>query len=169
MPCQGDSLQSPVETASIDLYSIDLLLDSAPHTSNLACVQKNRKDPNYIAGAIANAAAVLIDFDGVIIDSEWPIYQTWRRVFQSQGHELSQDIYIRCIGSNFDTWSPPAYLEELTGETFDWDKINAERQVELTRDLEDAEPMPGAAELLKKLEHSPSAIVSSSSHRWVDG
>ena len=147
-------------------------------------MQKDRKDSkfksnsnfnqfqsnfNSIADAITNAAAVLIDFDGVIIDSEWPIYQTWRRVFQSQGHELSQDIYIRCIGSDFDTWSPPAYLEELTGETFDWDKINAERQVELTRDLEDAEPMPGAAELLKKLEHSPSAIVSSSSHRWVDG
>ena len=101
---------------------------------------------------------MLIDFDGVIIDSEWPIYQTWRRVFQSQGHELSQDIYIRCIGSDFDTWSPPAYLEELTGETFDWDKINAERQVELTRDLEEAEPMPGArSSYLEKLDstHHP--------------
>ena len=37
------------------------------------------------------------------------------------------------------------------------------------RDLDGAQPMPGAAELLKYLENSPSAIVSSSSHRWVDG
>jgi len=131
-------------------------------------VQKDRKDPNYIASAIANAAAVLIDFDGVIIDSEWPIYQTWRRVFQSQGHELSQDIYIRCIGSDFDTWSPPAYLEELTGKKYNWEQMNAERQVEIMRELEGSEPMPGARALLEQLQHSPSAIVSSSSHHWVD-
>ena len=138
-------------------------------------MQKDQKDSNTntntntMTRALADAAAVLIDFDGVIIDSEWPIYQTWRRVFEREGHELSQDIYIHCIGSDFDAWSPPDYLEELTGETFDWDKINAERQVEIMRDLEDARPMPGAAELLRSLEHSPSAIVSSSSHRWVDG
>ena len=131
-------------------------------------MQKDRKDPNYIAGAIANAAAVLIDFDGVIIDSEWPIYQTWRRVFQSQGHELSQDIYIRCIGSDFDTWSPQTYLEELTGKTYDWDQINTQRQVEIMHELKGSEPMPGARALLQQLEQSESAIVSSSSHHWVD-
>ena len=128
-----------------------------------------KKSNTPIPQALANAAAVLIDFDGVIIDSEWPIYQSWCRVFEREGHELSQDIYIHCIGSDFDTWSPPAYLEELTSGTFDWDKIHAERQLEIMRDLQDAKPMPGAAELLQSLEHKLSAIVSSSSHRWVDG
>ena len=127
-------------------------------------MQKDQKDSNTntntMTRALADAAAVLIDFDGVIIDSEWPIYQTWRRVFEREGHELSQDIYIHCIGSDFDAWSPPDYLEELTGESFDWDKINAERQVEIMRDLEDARPMLGAAELLQSLEHSP-ALSSS--------
>lgn len=132
-------------------------------------MQANPQSSITVTRALSDAAAVLIDFDGVIIDSEWPIYQSWRRVFEREGHKLSQDVYIHCIGSDFDAWSPPDYLEELTGETFDWDKVNAERRVEIMRDLENARPMPGAAELLQSLEHRPSAIVSSSSHRWVDG
>jgi HAD superfamily hydrolase (TIGR01509 family) len=132
-------------------------------------VHKENRDTNTPAQALAKAAAVLIDFDGVIIDSEWPIYQSWRRVFEREGHELSQDVYIHCIGSDFNAWSPPDYLEELTGESFDWDEVNAARQAEIMRDLDGARPMPGAAELLQALEHMPSAIVSSSSHRWVDG
>lgn len=131
-------------------------------------MEESSRNSNTIADALASAPAVLIDFDGVIIDSEWPIYQSWRRVFEREGHDLSPDIYIHCIGSDFDTWSPPDYLEELTGESFDWDKINAERQVEIMRDLDGAQPMPGAKELLESLKHSASAIVSSSSHSWVD-
>ena len=132
-------------------------------------VQANPQGSTTMIQALSDAAAVLIDFDGVIIDSEWPIYQSWRRVFEREGHELSQDVYIHCIGSDFDTWSPPDYLEELTGESFDWDRINEERQVEIMRDLEGVHPMPGATELLKHLESARSAIVSSSSHPWVDG
>lgn len=146
-----------------------MLLDSTLGTGKVLDVQENRRAIVDMGHALANAAAVLIDFDGVIIDSEWPIFQSWHRVFAREGHELSQDDYIHCIGSDFDTWSPPDYLEELTGTTFDWDRINAERQEEIMRDLEGAQAMPGAANLLKLLEHSPSAIVSSSSHQWVDG
>ena len=150
------------------LLSFDLLLDSRLCSRKLALVQNDITSSHSVTDAIADAAAVLIDFDGVIIDSEWPIYQTWLHVFQREGHQLSPEMYIRCIGSDFDTWSPPAYLEELTGKRYDWDQINAERQVEIMRELEGAEPMPGARALLQKLEHSPSAIVSSSSHHWVD-
>lgn len=150
------------------LADIDLLLDSGLYVSKFLRVQKKSSEKMDLGHALANAGAVLIDFDGVIIDSEWPIFQSWHRVFQREGHELSQHDYVRCIGSDFDTWSPPDYLEKLTGTTFDWDRINAERQEEIMRDLEGVQPMPGAAELLKLLEHSLSAIVSSSSREWVE-
>ena len=122
-----------------------------------------------ISEALNDAHAVLFDFDGVILDSEWPIYQSWKRLFEREGQDLAQDIYVKCIGSDFDTWSPPSYLEELTGKTFDWDTENSVRQVEITRDLKNAIPMPGAAELIKALADKPTAVVSSSSHNWVDG
>lgn len=119
--------------------------------------------------AVLNAEAVLFDFDGVILDSEWPIYQSWSRLFQREGQQLDPEIYVRCIGSDFDTWSPEKYLEELTEKSFDWEEENAARQVEILRDLEHAEPIPGAAELIRKLSGHQTAVVSSSSHRWVDG
>ena len=61
-------------------------------------------------------------------------------------------------------------MEELTGKTYDWLAINAKRQVELEADLEGVQPLPGVEELLRKLNDNgfKVAIVSSSSHRWVD-
>ncbi len=119
--------------------------------------------------AITDAKAVLFDFDGVILDSEWPIYQSWSRLFQREGQQLDPEIYVRCIGSDFDTWSPESWLEELTGKEFDWEAENAARQVEIMRDLEHAGPIDGAGDLIRKLASHPTAVVSSSSHRWVDG
>ena len=77
---------------------------------------------------------------------------------------------MQCIGSDFDTWSPEKYLEELTGKTYDWSKINAQRQVELEADLVGVKPLSGVVELLAKLKANgfKLAIVSSSSHNWVD-
>lgn len=117
--------------------------------------------------------AVLFDFDGIIIDSEWPIYESWQRVFEGEGHTLALETYVQCIGSDFDTWSPEKYLEELTGKNYDWPVINARRQVELEADLVGVEPLPGVLSLFEKLKsadyaHVKLAIVSSSSHRWVD-
>jgi len=118
--------------------------------------------------AIQDAEAVFFDFDGVILDTEWPIYLSWKRLFEREGFELEPEIYVKCIGSDFDTWSPEKYLEELTGKTFEWDEENAARQIEIVRDLENAQPMPGASELIKNLTANKSAVVSSSSHTWVD-
>lgn len=129
----------------------------------------NQDTLSAVNKAISEARAVLFDFDGIILDSEWPIYQSWKRLFEREGQNLAQDIYVKCIGSDFDTWSPPSYLEELTGKSFDWEQENAARQVEIVRDLEGAAPMPGASDLIKSLADRPTAVVSSSSHNWVDG
>lgn len=114
--------------------------------------------------------AVLFDFDGVLVDTEWAIYQSWRRVFAAHGHPLPLDIYTRCIGSDFATWSAKTHLQELTGLDFDWHDLDARRQQEILAELSGEPPMPGALELLDKLALAlPCAVVSSSSHHWVDG
>jgi len=116
-------------------------------------------------------SAVLFDFDGVLVDTEWAIYEAWHRTFRAHGHPLPLEIYTQCIGSDFDTWSPKTHLEELTGRSFDWHQLDEARQVEIRRDLEQAGPMPGVVPLLEKLRAAgvPTAVVSSSSHQWVDG
>lgn len=119
--------------------------------------------------ALKEARAILFDFDGVILDSEWPIFQSWHRLFAREGHVLDQNEYVNCIGSDFEVWSPQLLLEELTGKHFNWDIENPARQIEIERDLATAEPMPGVRKLVESLTNKPTAVVSSSSHRWVDG
>ena len=116
-------------------------------------------------------AAVLFDFDGVLVDTEWAIYQAWLRTFQNHGHDLPLDVYTHCIGSDFATWSPKTHLEDLSGLAFDWHDLDARRQVEILRDLDGEGPMPGVTNLLAQLSNQEirRAVVSSSSHDWVDG
>lgn len=116
-------------------------------------------------------SAVLFDFDGVLVDTEWAIYEAWQRTFRAHGHDLPLEIYTRCIGSDFDTWSPKTHLEDLTGSSFDWHQLDENRQIEIRSDLEQAGPMPGVIPLLETLKSQGVRIgvVSSSNHGWVDG
>jgi len=116
-------------------------------------------------------AAILFDFDGVIIDSEWAVYESWLNLFKREGHDLPITTYVQCIGSDFGGWSPETFLEELTEKEFDWDHENALRQIEIETNLEQVQPLPGVVELFEWLQANdvPAWIVSSSTHRWVDG
>lgn len=120
---------------------------------------------------LPDSNAVLFDFDGVIVDTEWAIYQAWRRTFLAHGHDLPLELYTHCIGSDFATWSPKTHLEDLTGASFDWHQLDAARQQEIMGELEGEGAMPGVVCLLDALRRNQIrlAVVSSSSHHWVDG
>ena len=80
-------------------------------------------------------------------------------------------VYTHCIGSDFATWSPKVHLEELSGLAFDWHDLDAKRQKAILADLADEGMMRGTLDLLKQLasQGQRRAVVSSSSHHWVDG
>lgn len=115
--------------------------------------------------------AVLFDFDGILVDTEWAIYQAWLDTFRSHGQDLPLSLYTRCIGSDFDAWSPKTHLEDLTQLGFDWLEMDAERQVAIRSALEEEGPIEGVMDLLGEIGESgiTAAVVSSSSHNWVDG
>lgn len=115
--------------------------------------------------------ALLYDFDGLIVDTEWPIYQAWLKTFQDHGHALPLEVFNQCIGTDFETWSPKTHLESLTGAPIEWSSLDDARQASIEKNLEGAQAMTGIPEAVEWGRKSGflMGVVSSSSHRWVDG
>lgn len=99
-------------------------------------IPEDRANVEKARNLLRRASAVIFDFDGLLVDTEYAIYASWLRVFDSCGHPLPLDLFNQCLGSGYTHWNPGDHLEKLTGRTFDWDEINALRQKEIVRDLE---------------------------------
>ena len=114
---------------------------------------------------------IIFDFDGVLVDTEWAIYQSWVRLFEREGQQISIETYSPCLGAGYSHWNPANYLESLTGKSYNWEEETSARQADIEADLERMGLMPGAQELLDWCHDNkiPMAVASSSSRRWVAG
>ncbi len=114
---------------------------------------------------------IIFDFDGVLVDTEWAIYQSWVHLYAREGQEISIATYAPCLGAGYSHWDPAAHLEKLTGKQYDWDAETPARQAMLEADLERMGLMDGAAELLDWCAEQGIGltVASSSSRRWVQG
>ena len=114
---------------------------------------------------------IIFDFDGVLVDTEWAIYQSWVQLYAREGQEISIDTYSPCLGAGYSHWDPASHLEKLTGRQFDWEKETPARQAVLEADLERSGLMPGTQELLDwcAAQGITITVASSSSRRWVQG
>lgn len=116
--------------------------------------------------------ALIFDFDGLIVDTESAIYQSWRELYAEHGHELTIERFSACIGSDFgDAYDPMADLEKLTGKEFDWAAVDDAREARVRELLTEAGPLPGVRERLTEAMELDlqCSVASSSSHRWVHG
>ncbi len=68
--------------------------------------------------------AIIFDFDGLLVDTEWAIYQSWARVYEREGHDLPLDLFNSCLGSGYTHWNPGEHLEKLTRKTNDRPSID---------------------------------------------
>jgi HAD superfamily hydrolase (TIGR01509 family) len=115
-------------------------------------------------------AAVIFDFDGVVLDSETPEYESHRRLYEQSGVELTIAEWCGAIGlwtDNHDerrfealcvrSASPPAR------------DVYHEQRRRIFAALVPAEPMRGIRDLLIALGDAgvPAAIASTSPAHWV--
>ena len=90
-------------------------------------------------------------------------------LYAENGHELTLDVWVKCVGSDFEHYDPAAELERLSGRKLDWDELERRRSQESKRLSENSGLLPGVKTILEAAEESelPKAIASSSPSDWV--
>lgn len=113
--------------------------------------------------------AIVFDFDGLILDTEWSVYQSIAEVYSDHGHQLDLDWWRTIVGTiGGGDWSQR--LEALVGESLDHDALN-DRSIRRHHELVDQmEPLPGVAALIDAAhaEGIRLAVASSSMTRWLE-
>jgi HAD superfamily hydrolase (TIGR01509 family) len=111
---------------------------------------------------------VIFDFDGTILDSETPEFESHRRFFAEHGVDLAEDEWCTTVGIA----QPATYWWEwlcaraAAPPTFD---AFRESTLRYFREHVRMEPMPGIAALVGALAAAgvPRGIASAASDRWV--
>jgi len=121
--------------------------------------------------------AVVFDFDGLIMDSEWVIFESARAAFEAHGHSLSVEAWSTVVGINDD--HEPRWWEllcEAAGTTgfartdFDLAYASSEPREALKAAMLELPALPGVEVLVDSLTAHGVAlgVASSSSRGWLE-
>jgi HAD superfamily hydrolase (TIGR01509 family) len=112
--------------------------------------------------------ALLLDFDGTMLETESSSYGSWRELLAEHGYELTPETWSAAVGT-IGGLDPLALLEEHLGTPVDREALEArarERHMEM---LSEETLRPGVQELADEAHERGlrTAIVTSASRRWV--
>ena len=112
--------------------------------------------------------AIIFDFDGVILDTETPLYESWVPIFARYGLHLEMETFARQIGSA-DYFDFHALLETRAGLTLDRENLMRERRSLYAGFVSGNTVMPGVREYLSEARRLGYAVglASNSDIGWV--
>ena len=112
---------------------------------------------------------ILFDFDGLILDTETPIFQAWKNKFKEFGKELHLNDWAQILGKSNDDLGPVEDFLKAFPDPEVRKQILAEVSQEERALLHGRQPLPGVEALIKKAheEGVKLGIVSSSDQEWV--
>jgi HAD superfamily hydrolase (TIGR01509 family) len=114
--------------------------------------------------------ALVFDFDGLILDTEEPVYRSWLEVYQAHGEELPFDRWVQIVGSTTTGFHPQYHLEERLGRPLPKEVLDRRigRRTEMI--LANA-VLPGVVQHLDAARELGLrvGVASSSTREWVSG
>jgi HAD superfamily hydrolase (TIGR01509 family) len=115
--------------------------------------------------------ALVFDFDGLILETETPAYDTWAEIYREHGHELPLDRWFDYIGREGGYFDAGDHLAALVGEGFDRDAVQLRRDSRKTELIAALDVMVGVREYVADAKRLGLrlAVASSSSRKWVLG
>jgi HAD superfamily hydrolase (TIGR01509 family) len=115
--------------------------------------------------------AIIFDFDGLILDTEVPEFQTWQEIYQTYGCELPLEVWAMAIGTSADVFDPYAHLEGLLGRLVEREEIRLKRRQRYTELLNAQSILPGVQAYIADAKRLGLrlGVASSSSRDWVVG
>jgi HAD superfamily hydrolase (TIGR01509 family) len=113
--------------------------------------------------------AAIFDFDGLIVDTETPLFETWAELFREHGHELELEHFTRVIGSA-DHFDPVLHLEGLVGELADKESVRQRVRRRYHEKVARQGLLPGVSEAVGQAKQLSIRLgVASSSRRpWIE-
>jgi len=112
---------------------------------------------------------LIFDFDGLILDTEGPIYRAWVEIYQELGADLPLSAWEVWVGGSPDGFDPCGYLETQLGRPVDREALT-ERASKREEELILAESaLPGVEEYIADARRMglKLGVASSSDCPWV--
>jgi HAD superfamily hydrolase (TIGR01509 family) len=114
-------------------------------------------------------AAIVFDFDGLIVDTENPGFISWQEIYREFGAVLSIDDWRHATGyvGGFD---PGIHLEQILGRSLDWSQLMPRRDARNWELTLQARVLPGIEPLLRSAKERQLRIgvASNSENGWVE-
>jgi HAD superfamily hydrolase (TIGR01509 family) len=114
--------------------------------------------------------ALVFDFDGLILDTEEPVYRSWLEVYQAHGEELPFERWVQIVGSTTTGFHPQHHLEERLGRPLPQEVLD--RRIGRRTELVLAQALlPGVVQQLDAAREGglKLGVASSSTREWVAG
>jgi len=114
--------------------------------------------------------AIVFDFDGLILDTELPEFQSWQTIYQAHGYTLPLAVWATCIGTT-EAFDPYAYLEEQLGRAVDREAVQLRQRQQCDALIAAQAVLPGVHDYIadaRRLDLQL-GVASSSSRAWVHG
>ena len=115
--------------------------------------------------------ALVFDFDGLILETEGPIFLSWQELYASYGFPLPFEVWATTIGSAEAEFDPARELERLVGQSLDWTAIEPARQRRELALISEQPLLPGVEQTLQEARRMglKLGLASSSTCKWVNG